>query len=193
MGISVFTAPVEDPLTLAEVKLAAHITTTVDDVYVDSVIAAATKQYEHETRRQISVATYDYFLTCFPSDVIEIPFPPLASVTSVKYLDGTGTEQTLAASVYDVDTATEPGAIFLKDSQEWPTIQRIARKVVTVRFVAGLAQASVAAEDKRAILFLAVHWLENREPVVVEERVQAASVPLTWDAIVNTRKIVEVG
>ena len=192
-GISQVTAPTEEPVTLAEAKLAAHITTTSDDNHINIVIPAATRQYEHETRRSTTTATYDYFLDSFPTDAIEIPLPPLASVTSVKYFDADGVEQTLAATVYDTDTSTEPGTIFLKPDQEWPEIQELKlRKAVAVRFVAGTIAADVSLQDKQAILFLVVHWLESREPVVVDDRMQAAEIPLTFRALVNARKISEV-
>ncbi len=193
-GITQVTAPTEEPITLEEARLAAHITTTSDDNHINLVISAATRQYEHETRRQMTTATYDYFLDSFPTDAIEIPLPPLASVTTVKYFDADGVEQTLAATVYDTDTSTEPGTIFLKPDQEWPEIQELKlRKAVAVRFIAGAAADSVSFQDKQAILFLAVHWLENREPVVVDDRMQAAEIPNTFRMLVNARRISEVG
>lgn len=191
---AVITPRTEEPLTQAEVKLAAHITTTADDGHVDIVRKAAARHFERVTRRETTVVTYDYFRSRFPIERrFEIPFPPLASVTTVKYFDVDGVEQTLAATEFDTDITTEPGTVFLKPDKEWPEIQDQREvKAVTVRFVAGLTAATMEDEDKQAILFLAVHWLENREAVMVDERVAAVDVPLTWMNLVNGRKIVRI-
>src|SRR6185295_4859943 len=53
-----------------------------------------------------------------PSGAIEIPWPPLQSVTSIKYLDANGQEQTLPPADYTVDTISEPGLVI--PATAWP-------------------------------------------------------------------------
>lgn len=187
----VVTPPVSEPLTTAEVKLSAHITHTSEDTFIDGRIAAARFRYELDTRRQMMVATFDWFLPCFPGFEFEVPLPPLSSVTTIKYFDTAGVEQTLSTDVYDTDTATEPGVIFLKPNQEWPDLQDdLRRRAVTIRFVAGSATAADVPDlDKTAITMLAQHWIENREPVVLDDRIRAVKVPDTYNAIADGRKI----
>jgi hypothetical protein len=48
---------------------------------------------------------------------------PLQSVTTVKYYDASGVLQTLASTVYQVDTVSQPGRIVLAPTQIWPTVQ----------------------------------------------------------------------
>lgn len=191
----IVTPPAAEPISLSELKTAAHIDHATEDSFLTDTIAAARFRYELDTRRQMMTATFDWFLPCFPGPEFEVPLPPLTSVTSITYLDSTGASTVLATSVYDVDTAVEPGVIFLKPNQEWPDLyddQR--RRAVTIRFVAGAATSSDVPElDRKAILLLAQTWTENRESVVIDDRLRAAEVPLSYNMIAEGRKIILVG
>lgn len=198
MPVVTVTPPAEEPLTLAEVKLAAKITTSTEDAFVSSRITAARIKYEADTRRQMVAATYDYFLSGFPSKwcndgVIDLPLPPAVSVTSIKYLDTAGVLQTLDSANWLADTNSEPGGVYPAVGSDWPATRELPRNTVEIRYVAGYADAASVPElDKQAMMLLALHWIENREEVVVGDRVQAVSVPNGYEAIVNNRKIVEV-
>lgn len=109
-------------------------------------------------------ATYTLKLDRFPfDDYIDLPKPPLVSVTSVSYVDLTGATQTFSASRYEVDTDGEPGRIYLKYGESWPST-RTQRNAVTIVFVAGYGDASDVPENiKHSIKLKAAHWYENRE------------------------------
>lgn len=203
----VVTPPTAEPVSLDELKLAAHITHSSEDTFLTNSIAAARFRYELDTRRQLMVATYDWFLPCFSSRTnrrgsvivqersFEIPLPPLSSIVSVKYFDTAGVEQTISSSEYGVKTSSEPGRIYNLPNEEWPDLEddRI-EDAVTIRFIAGAALASDVPElDKKAILLLAQHWIENREAVVLDDRIRSASVPLSYPEIAEGRKIILTG
>ena len=84
---------------------------------------------------------------------------PVQSVTSVKYLDTDGAEQTLSDTVYDVDAVQEPGLITLGYNQNWPSV-RNERGSVRVVFVAGYAldgtdyRKNIPQSIKQAILMI---------------------------------------
>ena len=197
---SVVNSPTVEPITLAEFKLAARVTNTSEDLLIANIlIPGARSKYELDTRRQVVTATYDFFLRDFPSarsgedSVIEIPKPPLASVTSINYFNTDGVLTLLATSVFDSDTNTEPGTVFPKPNQEWPVIETDRlRNGVEIRFVAGVVAASVDPIDKQAIMMLALHWFENREAVVIDQRIATEIVPIGWSSIVESRTIIEV-
>lgn len=203
----VVTPPTAEPVSLDELKLAAHITHSSEDTFLTNSIAAARFRYELDTRRQLMVATYDWFLPCFSSRTnrrgsvivqersFEIPLPPLSSIVSVKHFDTAGVEQTISSSEYGVKTSSEPGRIYNLPNEEWPDLEddRI-EDAVTIRFIAGAALASDVPElDKKAILLLAQHWIENRETVVLDDRIRSASVPLSYPEIAEGRKIILTG
>jgi len=148
MPILEITPPAAEPLSLADLRAAVGIDWTDDDGLLTSIAKAARRWVELYTRRQIVTATYDLYLSDWPdSDVIRIPRPPMSSVTSIKYDDADNAEQTLAATVYDTDTVSEPGRVFLKKDQSWPSLYGAPDDMeIRVRFVCGYGAAQQSTE-----------------------------------------------
>jgi hypothetical protein len=91
-------------------------------------------------------------LDAFPL-VIDLPYPPLlGAVTSVKYIDEAGAEQTLATSEYQVHAAQDYARIIPAYSKSWPSI-RLQYGAVKVAYTVGAAVADIPPEVK-----LAVKW-----------------------------------
>lgn len=91
---------------------------------------------------------------------IVIPLPPLQTVTSVKYLDSDGVQQTLDSAVYLVQKG-EPSHIVLATSQSWPSISTLPG-AVTIRFVAGYGPAgSDVPETVRMAIALQASYLRS--------------------------------
>ena len=101
------TAPGTEPLTTAEAKAHLRVTGSDDDTPIDDIVAAAREFIEGETNRALITQTWDLFLDEFPgTDEIVLPWPPLGSVTTVKYTpDADSSTTTYASSKYIVDTA----------------------------------------------------------------------------------------
>lgn len=172
MSIKVTTAPTAEPVTLDEAKRQCRI--ELDDDSEDSLlnmwIEAARLEVEDITKRALITQTITWTLDRFPSSsaVFRVPRPPLVSVTSVKYYDTAGTQQTVSSSNYIVDTNSEPGRIAPAVDQIWPTEQERI-DAVEVIYVAGYgARAAVPTRFKAAILMSVCFWWENRGDVAVE-------------------------
>lgn len=158
-------APSTEPVSLDEAKAHCNVETDVteDDTFFDGLIAAARESCEARTRRQLVSATFVLRLSGFPcEDVIELPKPPLVSVSSITYVDVDGATQTLSTDVYEYDPYTTPGRVVLKYGQVWPST-RDQRNGVTITFVAGYAV--VPKLLKQGMLMRIAHWYENREEV----------------------------
>lgn len=191
----VVAAPTDEPLTRAFVKVFTRYDDDCDDEIVDFQITAARQHYERRTRRQLMRATFDYFIDDFPigQRPIEIPKPPLVSITEIFYVDEDEVTQQLATSVFDVNIAREPGRVFLKVDEDWPDLGETKENAVRIRFVAGAALSTdVPSDDRQAVLLLAAHWIENREPVVIGDRDEPFPVPLSYSTIENRRVIPEI-
>jgi hypothetical protein len=67
---------------------------------------------------------------------IVIPLPPLQSVTSIKYIDTDGAEQTADPATYLLKKGT-PSHIVLASGATWPSVNPTISGSVTIRFVAG--------------------------------------------------------
>lgn len=181
--VSLVTAPTQEPITLAEAKANSRIDTSDEDTLVTNLIIAAREWCEEYTGRSFAQQTWDLFLDSFP-DVIDIPKPPLQSVTHVKYYDTDGVQQTLSNTVYTVDTDSTTGRVYLAYGESWPSYQAI-RKTIEVRFVAGYDDDGASPPDyaanipqrvKQACLLLVSHWFENREDSISGTII--ASIPM---------------
>lgn len=154
MGLTQSTPPTAEPVTLGELKTALQVGHSADDAPLTVILGTSRAWVENESRRQLMSATYTLTLDYFPCE-IELPRSPVQSVTSITYLDSNGTSQTLATTVYAVDTACEPPMVRLKYGQVWPTTYGI-ENAVTIVFVAGYSTAAlVPPETKQAIICFA--------------------------------------
>jgi len=144
--LTIATAPTVEPVSLIQAKEHLLVPHGEDDTKLTRLIKTARRHVERVLRRRLINSTWDLFLDCFPSEPIEIPFPPLSSVTSVKYIDEDGAEQTESSATYTVDTDTEPGRVYLAYDQTWPNTRGI-RHAVTIRHVCGYGAAATNVPD----------------------------------------------
>ena len=163
------TPPTEEPVTLAEIKDHLRVSGTAEDSLLTLYAQMAREAVEEETWRALMPQTWVLYLAGWPADgIIELPRPPLASVTSIKYTDEDGVEATLAASNYRVDTAREPGRVVLAPNGEWPSDVLDSVNGVAVTFVAGYADASAVPPMAKAAILLQIGEIyANREAVIV--------------------------
>jgi uncharacterized phiE125 gp8 family phage protein len=164
MSWKVTTSPTIEPVSLAEGKLHLKIETadTADDTLISALIKAAREFCEGYQNRAYIERAITMKLDDFPDEII-LPAPPLISVTSVKYIDTAGTQQTLAGTVYTVDTTSEPGRVVLAYNQSWPSIRGDANGVeVVYKAGYGAAAANVPEGVKAAIKLMLTHLYENR-------------------------------
>lgn len=138
-----------------------------DDDLLNALITTARQHVENTLRRSLITQTWELWLDAFPSaDYIEVPLPPLISVTSITYYDVDDTVATMDADEYFVDVKSEPGRIGLNDGETWPSTTLRPRNGVCVTFVSGYgAAAAVPKAIKQAMLLLLAHLYENREAV----------------------------
>lgn len=176
-------------VTVTEAKAHIRVDISDDDTLISGLIVAANDYAQMYTRRQFVTDTLVQYFTDFP-DEMELLKPPLQSVTTIKYLDTDGNQQTLADSVYDVDTTIEPGIVRLAFNQSWPSIRNTPNSII-VTYVAGYGDASdVPQMTKQAILLLIGHWYENREDTI--SGVNIASIPRAVDSLLWATRLVTV-
>jgi uncharacterized phiE125 gp8 family phage protein len=192
MSLKLVTGPKASPIDLDDVKDDLRIDGTDDDSMLQLWVDAATDIVEKGTGRALITQTWELRLDHFPfSGPIWIPTLPLQSVTSVKYIDPDGVEQTMSSSNYEVDFTDDYGKIVLAYGESWPSI-RDKINAVTVRFVAGYGDAAAKVHPgiRKLIGFLLTHWYENREPVVVGTI--ATEVPQTLKDLIWSFKTFDV-
>jgi len=185
MGLMLVTPPAEEPVSLADAKAHLRVDISDDDALIATLIKAARELFENYTRRALVTQTWDLVLDAFPAErELELPRPPLQSVTSITYKEADGSVQTFPTSEYVVDTSGMFGRVVLKSASTWPSVQLWPAGAVTVRFVAGYGGASgVPQAAKHAILLMVAYWYENREAVAVQPGVIAKELPMAYERL----------
>ncbi len=168
------TAPTDEPFLIPD--LVQHL--RLDDF---SLEGASLTQYLKAVRRHVEeiagiaflTQTWEWSQDLFPYATTENPFAafflpgyPLQSVTSIKYQDINNVQQTLSASVYSVDTRSQPGRVGLAFNQTWPDALWLPNSVI-VRYVCGYATLAAIPEDLKQTLLVAAGMLyEYREELI---------------------------
>lgn len=181
MALKLITAPTTYPVTLAEAKLHCKIDQDTDDTLVTALITAATEMCEQKIGRAIMTQTWELTLDGFPSE-FELTRVPVASVTSVKYLDMDGVQQTLSNALYTVRTADDFGYAKVAPvyNTEWPLAQD-SFDAVAVRFVAGYANAAAVPEGiKQWVKLMVSTMYENRETEAYSSRAVSTTVQMSF-------------
>ena len=191
-GLELFTAPAIEPITLTEVKehLRIDSSNTSEDDFINTLIAAATIYYQSRSWRQLITATYKQYLEDFPAVGMELRKPPLQSVTSIKYEDTNGVEQTLSSSVYQVDVKSEVGRIVLADGESFPDTDEVIN-AVTIEYKAGYGDAAsdVPALVKSVLKLIVAHLFENRDMVTKMGTPAQVPFPEAIDMLINQHSI----
>lgn len=161
------TAPSEEPVTLTDIKLHLRVTASTEDTLLNSLITTARERCEEVSFRSLVTRTVDIYLSTWPiGGVIQLPMPPVQSITSVTYTDVDGATGTVSASSYYLATAR--GSLVLKPGASWPTAELQPVEGIKVRYVAGYgAAAAVPGWAKHAMRLLVAHWYMNREAITV--------------------------
>ena len=181
-GLTLVTAPAAEPVSLAEAKAHLRIDSADDDSLITALISAARQAAESHTRRALITQTWRLTLDRFPAapqpwwggvregadmpaagSVIELPRPPLVSVTSVTTYDDADNATVASAASYFVDTDGVLGRVALRSGKTWPVTLRVAGGV-EVLFVAGYGAASAVPQAIRQGMLMQIgHLYENRE------------------------------
>lgn len=183
------TSPAIKPVTLTEAKAWLDIGYTDKDTVITGLIGAATAHLDgwtgilgrclcEQTWRQ----DFDDFRSC-----LRLPLFPVISITSVKYTDTNGAEQTIASENYTLKNDDLGAYVEFTSSYSFPSLNTESA-AVRVTYLAGYADiagtpktSSVPDDIKNAIALLVRHWFDNPGAVVVG--VTAQQLPQGVDAL----------
>lgn len=173
--IKIITPPTAEPITLADAKANLRVIGTDDDADITRMIRAARQMAEGITNRFLMPQTVDEATDFFPWGILadpsnfygEVPLhgAPLASITSVKYIDGAGVQQTMDPAAYLVNDYADPAVLTPAYSTSWPVAQ-LRQAAVTIRYQVGYPDAASVPEPIRQWMLLAIGaFYENRSMV----------------------------
>lgn len=168
-GSVVVTPPAEALVSVATMKNVLNVDHSLDDTLIAGLVAAATQEAERIMARALVTQTRRLALDCWPADgVILLDYPPVQSITSVKYYDAANVLQTVSSTDYVAVLDVSPPYVCPAPGKSWPGNLR-AYSAVRVEYVCGIGTAAEVAAREPKIVQL-IQWsvavdYENRESI----------------------------
>lgn len=163
------TGPALEPVSLAEAKAHLRLDAADEDMLLASLITAARMHVEVLTGQVLITQSWRLYFDAWPDKTrVEIPIAPLQAISSVTVYDAEGVGAVLPSASWLADVVSNPGRLVRNGSALWPDPGQCANGI-EILLTAGHGDA---AEDvpqtlRQAILLLAAHWFETREPVAL--------------------------
>lgn len=179
--IKVITAAPYNPVSLVEAKLWLREDGADQNNVITRLIKAMANYAEHLTGRAFVQRTLeldmDDWTNAWHEDYgacVMFPWAPLVGVDSIAYTDTARAAQTLAGTVYDVDTVSTPGMLRLAYGQSWPGLGYGFNRV-RIQYRAGYAPVGSPADEaayQAGIPDELKTWLHARIATLYENREQ---------------------
>jgi uncharacterized phiE125 gp8 family phage protein len=178
--IKIITEPSIEPVTVAEIKEFARIDHSYEDTLISGFIVAARKQVERYMSKKLIEQTIRLTMDEWNSYIIELPYPPLISVTGVYYVYEDDTTEEYDSDNYYVDANTIPGRLCIKDGQSPPINDDRIYGGYRIDYKAGFGNSRDDISDnvKSAIMVWATDLYEGRADIKsAPQRVRALLMP----------------
>jgi len=158
-----------EPVSLGRVKRALGLDNVRDhDTTLQEVIKSATNAVSSDLGRALCTTVYTLYLERWPGRQIQLPYPPLISVGSVKYYgDTTETLDTFSSGSYTVSTGGDPGVIWLNEDKDWPDLMDRPNPI-QIEFSAGYGGDTddVPPSIQQAVCYTACYFFDQPLPVI---------------------------
>lgn len=160
-GLTVVAPPSLDPVSIVDARAHSRQSFSIDDSVIAGYIRSATLACENIMRRALMPQSWQLTLQHWPGrdylnarqfvapeeyakyNRIELPLPPLISITSFTYTDTQGNVYPMTAGYgsaegnYTLDLSTEPGRIMLPYSGSWPTTILLPGSPIQIVYLCG--------------------------------------------------------
>ena len=194
----IYLEPQEEPIILSEMqdhlRLTCDVTGTLDDdAYIQLLIKAARTYCENYTNRAFITQTWKQSPNDFGSK-ITLHKNRVESITSVKYYDVDGNQQTYS-DAYQLDNESDVAVIYPPIDGVFPSIQAGKINPIEILYVCGYGASDTIPEDiKHAIKWTVSHFYENREAVNVGMNIALqVRMPEGVKTLLNPYKLSYVG
>lgn len=161
-GVVTFSIGASANLALRFVKNARY---TDENTLIDRLITAARRRAENYLNRRFVTQTWDWMLDEAPTcDSFRLPWPPLQSITHIKYLPTDGsTLASYSSTNYHVATPTnQPAYVKLNPGSAWPSVIDKLDSF-QIRMVLGYGAASAVPDTiKQAVCLMVGSLYKNR-------------------------------
>jgi uncharacterized phiE125 gp8 family phage protein len=163
------TAPTATPVTYEEAVNHLRVDADDEEELIRGLIDAATAYFDgyygvlgRALVTQTWVQKYDGW-----DAKMYLPVFPVASVSSVTYLNTSGGSSTVTSTDYALYTDECGDYVEFDQAFTYPTTSVESGPKITITYVSGVATTAVPAAIKQAMLLLIAHWFAQRETVNV--------------------------
>ncbi len=192
MSEKLITAPVKEPVSLDDIRGQLAIADDLSDEVITRRIVEARQWAELFCQRSFITQTWDRFLDCWPdNEIIELARGPVQSVTSIKYVDTSGIEQTILSTEYKISLADLITRIAPAYKKTWPTA-RAQMDSIAVRYVAGFGSdgSTVPGPIREAIMLTVGHWTEHQP--AIESGVRITRIPYAVEHLLHAYRVTPI-
>ena len=182
------TAAVSEPVSLGRVKRSLGLDNVIDyDTTLQELIASASQAVSNDLGRALTTTTYTLYLQRWPGRIIELPYPPLIAVDSIKYYADSDSTLTTFSS-YTVAKEGEPGLIALNEDASWPDLMDRGVNPIEIQFQAGYGADTddVPPAIQAAVTMTAAMWFEQPLPVITGTI--STELPLSVSRLINSER-----
>lgn len=144
---SVETAPTVEPVSVDDLKTFSRIDYDAEDMLLEGFIKAIRQAAEKYTGRAFIDQTIAMKMDYWPGRVIELPRPPLISVTKVATLDEDDTETEFSSDYYYTVKSKDISKLILKQSVTEPVNTARDYGGFLIRYQAGYGTAATDVPD----------------------------------------------
>ena len=183
---SVTTASTIQIISTAEAKVHLKVDTTVEDSYIDDLIAAATDSAQEYTNRFFMATKLKQVADTW-NGISELFKSQVSSVTTISYYDSDGGLTEWDDTNYLIDTSSMPARVTLVPDGTLPDIQDRVNAVIVDYTVGVTTAAEVPQAIKQAILLMIGNYYANRSEVVVGSQVN--EMPLSAQYLLNQYRV----
>jgi uncharacterized phiE125 gp8 family phage protein len=184
MSLVMTAPPAAEPVSVDDVKAHLRIDGSDEDVLLASLLLTSRLHIETALSLALITQSWTFRLDSWPPGrEIELPLTPLRSVDEVRVKDASGTANVVSPESYLVDLASRPARLVWNNIT--PPLPQLPANGIEIDITAGFGTTgdSVPAPLKHAILLLAAHWYEHRDPN--EIGAEGARIPDAVSSLIN--------
>jgi uncharacterized phiE125 gp8 family phage protein len=180
MSTQLITPSVAMAVSIEDARIAIRADGDELDSEIEIAVRGITSEVEHHLQRSIINQTWRCTLDLFP-EAFKLYYPPVISVSSLRYYDTDGVLQTLNPADYVLDNVRQydPGYLVPAKGKRWPDTETDRINAVMVEYVAGYGSSpsSIPPEVKMYILAkLAVQFGVSKDSQYIDKLLERNTI-----------------
>ncbi|PIR33985.1 MAG: hypothetical protein COV36_01840 [Alphaproteobacteria bacterium CG11_big_fil_rev_8_21_14_0_20_44_7] len=151
--LDLITAPAEEPVSLAEAKVALKIDNSEDDAFIGNLIKAARVMAEEFLKRKLITQTWQLQYDNYAPSIVVLPKGPIQEIVHVKVIARDWSEEVIASENYYLNAGNE----------NLHFEAALLGQIVQIQYITGYgAAADVPEPIRQGIIAHVINMYDNR-------------------------------